>query len=113
MPRDDDVERTEDDRVDAQARGFAAPERPEADGHSAPGGKRGQREAENRPRVPPIRGDQVDKADDEEMVCPAGSEHCEGGLDVRQVRSEQQEAQEENVVEGDARRPDIAPRERW
>src|SRR5262245_58451894 len=112
MPCDDDVERAEDHGVEAQVRSFTAPEGPEADRHAAPRGERRQREAENRPRVPPIRGDQVDDADDEEMMRPPWSEQREVGLDVREVRREQQEAQEENVVERDARRPDLAPRKR-
>src|SRR5262245_25221749 len=112
VPGGDDVERPEQDRVDAQVRGFASPERPEADGHSTPRGERREREPEDRPRVPPICGDQVDEADDEEMMRPARSEQREVGLDVRKIRREHQEAQQENVVERDARRTDLAPRKR-
>src|SRR5262249_23072689 len=40
------------------------------------------------------------------------SEQREVGLDVRKIRREHQEAQQENVVERDAWRTDLAPRKR-
>src|SRR3970040_180324 len=46
------------------------------------------------------------------MVRPVDPEHRELHLDVRVVRGEEEQAQEEDVVEGDIRGLDLAPRER-
>src|SRR5207249_1664076 len=52
-----------------------------------------------------------DEPDDEEMVWPLGPEQGEFHLDVREVRGEEEEAQEKDVVEGHVRGGDRSPRE--
>ena len=46
-------------------------------------------------------------------MSPAGPQHRELSLDVREVGGEEQEPQKQHVVEGHARRRDLVPRERW
>ena len=58
------------------------------------------RAAEDHPRVPSVARQQVDGSHDEEMVRPPGPEQREMRFEERQIRSKEEKAQEEDVVEG-------------
>src|SRR6266699_3895478 len=107
------AESAEHDGVDTQVAHVDRRERPldQADGDAPPCGQRGQGEAEDRPRVPQVGAEEIDHPDDEEMVRPLGPEQGEFHLDVREVRGEEEEAQEKDVVEGHVRGGDRSPRE--
>ena len=92
----------------------AAPRRRrhQAHGYASPRRQRGERETEHRPGVPPVRRQEIDHADDQQMMRPPWPQHRELRLDVPEIGGKEQEPQQEDVVEGHVGRLDGSPRKR-
>ncbi len=114
QPADEGERRAAGDRVRPYRR--VAPPVPrlaleEPHAHAPPGRERRQRERPHDAGVVADRQRRVEHRDHEEVPRPVGAERGEAELHVREVGRGQQRAEEEQVVEGQVGRRDLAPRE--
>ena len=78
---------------------------------AAPGRERRQRERENGARIEAEGEGELDQREQEQVPGPVRAEEFVPGLEVGEIGADQQHPEEEDVIEGERRRGDGAPRE--
>ncbi len=105
LPRGDpeqDEERTGGKRLDAEARRIAVSERRARETHRdpPPGGKGGEREGEEHLRIEAVGEGAVEESDGEKVERPVRSQEACLRLEPREIRGDEEGAEEKDVVVG-------------